>query len=83
MKPYNKRTWLNEPDKPSTGNVVCFDGMTTLRDGKVFRNIFLSVSDCNVSARLHKTEDDSLDDFIDKMKVLRNEITEFIKHLES
>ncbi len=23
---YSKRTWLNKPDSPSTGNVVAFDG---------------------------------------------------------
>lgn len=80
MEKYNKRTWLNKEDSPSIGNVVAFDGETIWK-GEKYRNTFLSISDCAVSARLHKTEDDTIDDFIDKMKLLRNEIDEFIKHL--
>ena len=78
---YNRRTWLNKNDSPSTGSVVAFDG-ETLWKGKKIRNTFLSVSDCFVSARLVKTDDDSIGDFIDKMKLLRNEIDLFISHLE-
>lgn len=78
---YNKRVWLNKDNSPSTGNVVAFDGVTTWRDEKI-RNIFLSVSDCNVSARLHKTDDDSIRDFVNKMKLLKDEIQLFINHLE-
>lgn len=78
---YNKRTWLNSRDSPSTGNVVAFDGVVTWRDEEI-RSIFLSVSDCNVSARLHKTDDDTIQDFINKMKLLKSEISQFIDHLE-
>lgn len=81
MKEYNKRTWLNRDTSPSTGNVVCFDGNTTWH-GENIRNTFLQVSDCNWSVRLHKTEDDTIEDFIEKMKLLRNELDEFILHLE-
>jgi len=82
MKKYNKRTWLNKDGSPSIGNVVAFDGETTWK-GEKYRNTFLSISDCAVSARLHKTDDDTIDDFIDKMKLLRSEIDYFIEHLES
>lgn len=77
---YNKRTWLNKNDSPSTGNVVAFDGDVTWRDEKI-RSTFLSVSDCSVSARLHKFQDDTIDDFIDKMKLLKEEIELFINYL--
>lgn len=50
---YNRRTWLNGGLSPSTGNVVAFDGETTWHGEKIL-NTFLQVSDCNVSARLHK-----------------------------
>ncbi|MDH6308087.1 hypothetical protein M2451_002606 [Dysgonomonas sp. PFB1-18] len=79
---YNKRTWINKDNSPSTGNVVAFDGEVDWGDGKT-RSIFLSVSDCNVSARLHKSHDDTVEDFIDKMKLLRDEINLFINHLEA
>jgi len=78
---YNKRTWLNKPDSPSTGNVVAFDGEISWK-GEKTRNTFLSVSDCNNSVRLHPTEDDSIEDFIEKMKLLHSEIGQFIIHLK-
>ncbi|MDR1343890.1 MAG: hypothetical protein LBJ39_00920 [Tannerellaceae bacterium] len=78
---YNKRVWLNKDDSPSTGNVVAFDGEVTWRDEKI-RDVFLSVSDCNVSARLHKSDDDTIEDFIDKMELLKTEIGLFIDYLK-
>lgn len=79
---YSSRAWLNKPESPSTGNVAAYHGL--LPDGdKYFESIFISVSDCHVSARLHKSESDSKEDFIDKLKLLKNEIDCFIKHLEN
>lgn len=79
---YNKRTWLNKENSPSTGNIVAFEG-DILWKGEKIHSVFLSISDCNVSVRLHKSDEDSVQDFIDKMKILRNEIDLFINHLES
>lgn len=79
---YSKRTWLNKPNSPSTGNVVAFDGEILSKDEK-YRSTFLSVSDCYNSARLHKANYDSKEDFIDKMKTLRDEINSFIDYLET
>lgn len=79
---YNKRRWLNSEDSPSTGNIVCFDGDTT-HNGNVARNIFVSISDCYNSARLHMTEDDSVGNFIEKITLLRDELTNFINHLST
>ena len=78
---YNKRTWLNKDNSASTGNVVAFDGVVGWRDEKI-RSTFLSISDCSVSARLHKSDDDMIDDFIDKMELLKNEIELFIDYLK-
>ena len=82
MVRYNKRLWLNSEDSPSTGNIVCFDGDTT-HNGNVARNIFVSISDCYNSARLHMTEDDSVEDFVEKITLLRDELTNFINHLNT
>lgn len=79
---YNKRVWLNKENSASTGNMIAFDGLTTLRKEKI-RNTFLSISDCYSTIRLHPTEDDTMDDFIDKMKILRNNISDFISYLEN
>ena len=78
---YNRRTWLNKEDSPSTGNVVCFDGDTT-NNGIVARNMFVSISGCYNSARLHLTEDDTIEDFTRKLTVLRDELGSFINHLK-
>lgn len=80
---YNKRTWLNEIDSDSTGSVVAFDGeVTDLDSGKRYPQRFLEIADCRNKTRLHQTSDDSKQDFIDKIKLLRSEIDLFIKHLE-
>lgn len=78
---YNKRTWLNKEGSPSTGAVVAFDGDVTWRDEKI-RETYLQVSDCSVSARLCKTSDDTMEDFIIKMKTLRDNIELFVRYLE-
>jgi hypothetical protein len=77
---YNKRTWLNKENSPSTGNIVAYDGETTWK-GESIRSTVLSISDCYNSVRLHKNEDDTINDFIDKMELLKTEIDEFIKYL--
>lgn len=78
---YNKRVWLNKEDSPSTGNMVAFDGNVKWKNEKI-RSMFLEISDCCVSVRLHKIDNDTVEDFIDKMKLLKNEIGLFIEHLE-
>ena len=79
---YNKRTWLNSTDSPSTWNVVAFDGLVTIQ-GKPKHQTFFVVSDCHCSARLHKTEDDSMEDFILKLRTLACEATKFANYLMS
>ena len=76
---YNKRTWLNKEDSTSTGNVAAM----VYKDEDDIITACLSVADCYNSARLHKTREDTMRDFIDKMKVLNNEIELFIKYLET
>lgn len=82
MKTYKTEKWLNKQTSSSTGGVVCFDGFAT-RHGEKTRTTFLHINDCNLSARLHRAEDDTMEDFINKMKLLRDEIGKFINHLES
>ncbi len=44
---------------------------------------FLEIADCRSKVRLHQTSDDSDKDFLDKMKLLKSEIEQFINHLEN
>jgi len=81
---YNKRVWLNPEGSDSTGSVVAYQGeVTDLDTGKKYPQAFLEVADCRNKARLHLTSDDTLDAFICKLKLLKNEIELFINHLEN
>lgn len=78
-----KRVWLNEPDSPSTGSVVAYDGEHIDYDNEPYRSTYLRVSDCHVTANLHRAAYDTEKEFIAKMKRLRNVLDEFITHLEN
>lgn len=79
--PYNKRTWLNPDNSSSTANIIAFDGDVNY-SGEVCKTTFLQIADCRKTIKLHVVEYDTIHDFIDKMKLLRNEIDLFINHLE-
>ena len=79
---YNKREWFNDEQSPSTGNVIAFDGFIHY-NGEPIRRTFLQISDCNNSIRLHTIEDDTSQDFINKMIKLRNVIDDFINYLRN
>lgn len=82
MKQYNKRTWLNPITKDASSSVVAFNGTVTDFKGKVYPSTFLEISDCQRKIRLHQTADDSREDFIEKLELLKNEIELFIKNLK-
>lgn len=79
---YNHRVWLNSENSRSTGSIVCFDGETDFSDG-IGRDIFIEVADCRGKVRLHKSSDDSVAEFIQKLSAMRDEIDFFISHLET
>ena len=80
---YNKRTWLNSKKSDSTGSIVCFSGeVTDLDTGKKYSQMFLELSDCRNKVRLHLTSNDTKLEFLNKMRLLKNEISKFIKYLE-
>ncbi len=78
---YNKRTWLNSDKSDSTGSVVAFDGKVTYK-GKYLDERFLEIADCRSKIRLHQTSDDTKEDFLVKIKLLKTEIEQFIEYLE-
>lgn len=80
---YNTRTWLNPLDSPSCGSIVCYDGIYNPDGDEPFRNMFVAVSDCYQIARLHKTSDDSIEDFLQKLKDMRESLDKFIHHVET
>ena len=58
---YNKRVWVNNQSKSSTGSIVAYEGPSDWDDGTA---LFFEVADCHGKARLHKATNDSLEDFI-------------------
>lgn len=81
---YNKRTWLNSIESDSTGSVVCYDGeVTDLDTFRKYPQTFIEIADCRRKIRLHMNSDDTREMFIDKMKLLKEEIELFIDHLEN
>ena len=81
MERYNKRTWLNKDDSPSLGSVVAFDGEVKYSDATE-RTIFLAISDCSKTIKLIKNTE-NIEDFTEKLKLLKCEIELFINHLEN
>jgi hypothetical protein len=80
MQTYNKRTWLNSTESSSTSSVIAFDGDVLYGD-KAFRDTFLKIYDCKMSATIHKKDDESTECFINKLELLKIEIELFINHL--
>lgn len=78
---YSKRTWLNPNESSSTGSVVAFDGEYEY-EGKIYDSTFLEIADCKRKVSLHLGSEDTPEQFIEKMKLLRSEIDLFIHHLE-
>ena len=79
---YNKRTWLNIENSDSTSSIVAFDGDVTYKNEPI-ESRFLEITDCQTKIRLHQTTDDTKENFIAKMKLLKSEIEQFINHLEN
>ena len=79
---YSNRRWLNPLKSDSTSSVVTFDGKVTYNNKSVDSR-FLEITDCQNKIRLHQTTDDTKQDFIKRMKILKSEIEQFINHLEN
>jgi len=81
---YNTRTFLNSDNSPSTGSIVCFDGKIrwSKKQNEPERTSFVEIADCQVKIRLHRTIEDSAEDFIEKIKKMEIDLAKFRNHLE-
>lgn len=77
---YKTQKWLNPMNSPSTGSVVCYDGLVDYSDGPD-RCTFLEIADCHNKVRLHKAHTDTMEDFREKVEFLYREIGAFLEHL--
>ena len=81
---FNERAWLNPENSGSTGSIVCYDGPAHWADEEGGREnmCFLEVADCHCKARLHLARFDSYDQYLEKIKKMREVINRYIVHLE-
>ena len=75
---YSSRVWVNPEDSAATGSIVCYDGY--LDDERVS---FMEIASCHSKARLHMYKDSTPEEFIGKLKLVRQELDKFISHLEN
>lgn len=74
---YSSRTWVNPIDSAATGSIVCYDGF--IDDERIS---FMEIASCHSKARLHMYKDSTPEEFLDKLKLVREELDKFIQHLE-
>lgn len=79
-KIYNYRRFLAAQDTASTANIVCYSGPSAW-DGPEKPSHFVSISDCHESVRLHKTDQESMEDYIAKLSGLRTDLDAYISWL--
>lgn len=82
MKNFKLQEFLNPDDHPSSGFVVCYHGKSPWTKLKKRKYTYLRIGDCHQTVNLHKTDQDSTEDFIKKLKLLVSTINKFIAYLE-
>ena len=80
MKTYCKKKWLNEKNSPSTGSIMTYYGLTFW--GKKEPQMFIELADCHCKVRLHKTNDDTIKQYIKKIKLLEKTLHNYVKFLQ-
>ena len=79
---YNRRVWLNELSSSSTGSIVLYDGVNVDQDENEYTDMYVEVGSCKSKATIHKGYYDSIDDYINKVKLMRDELNAYIDHLD-
>jgi hypothetical protein len=78
---YSTKDWLNPISSYATSYISCFDGNITYHDG-IHSSTFISIADCNKSITIHKNEQDTLVEFISKLKIIEKAISNYIIYLQ-
>ena len=83
-KQYCKKEFLTDENEPSTSTVVSFSGPITWGPDEQPKWVdFLEISSCHEKARLHRTYEMTLEDWIAQVEKLRNHINDYIEFLKS
>lgn len=77
------REWLNDLESPSTGTIAVFDGeVQWCSEESPGRRVWVEVSDCHCKVRVHKSYEQTTQQFCDKVRKMRDVLNGFIDHLE-
>ena len=82
---YNEREWLNPHDSPSTGSVVAYDGEWVYNENgkeEKTRNMFIEFASCHDKCKIHKTTQDTVEEYINKVRKLYDHIGRYLCYLE-
>lgn len=83
-KTYHKREWLTKVGDPATPAVVSFAGKTKWGGEDNPSEFFmLEISSCHDKVRLHKTSDQTKEDWIKQMEKLHSHIGSYLEFLKS
>lgn len=83
LKKYNSRVFLNPETSHYTGSIVCADFEDVINLGRhLERYSFVEISDCHGKARIHTDSNLPKEEFIKKLDLLIQELTNFKTHMQ-
>ena len=80
---YSRRVWIDEDPSPSTRSVMAYHGPVKYEPWKGDETTtFLKISTCHNQVHIHRTYDETMPQYVEKLELLRDVIDDFIKHLK-
>lgn len=80
---YSKRIWIDEDPSPSTRAVMAYHGPIKYEPGREDETTtFLKISTCHNQVHFHRTYDETIPQYVEKLELLRDAINNFIEHLK-
>lgn len=72
------KEWLNPESSASTGSIAGYWGESPFETTSENPYVFLEIADCHGKVRLHMSDVDTKEDFIEKLTKLRDFVDSFI-----
>ena len=80
---YHDREWLTPMGNPSTPSVSSFAGIDVWREDKdPYDYRMIEISSCNDKTNLHKTDDQTNEDWKEQVETLYNHIGRYLQYLK-
>ena len=83
IKPYSHRVWLDKGLTPSSRAVMVYHGPVQYKpDEEPDVSTFIKLSSCHDEVHIHRTYEESMEEYIEKLLELKSVLEQFIWHLE-